>query len=132
MFSFKIFLAAFAAVASTAVHATPVDEPVQNVVFSPPITAPTAGMTWPIGSEQVVTWDTSVVPAGSENQTGLLLLGYLEDNSEHLDIQHPLANNFPISAGSVQVLVPNVTTRNDYIVVLFGDSGNISPEFTII
>lgn len=25
----------------------------------------------------------------------------------------------------------NLTTRNDYIIILFGDSGNISPDFTI-
>lgn len=43
-----------------------------------------------------------------------------------------LANKFPLSAGTVSFTVPaSLATRDDYIVVLFGDSGNASPHFKI-
>ncbi|PPR07270.1 hypothetical protein CVT26_012430 [Gymnopilus dilepis] len=56
----------------------------------------------------------------------------MENNSENLDIAHPLATGFPLTTGSVKVVLPkNVTARDDYFVVLFGDSGNKSPKFKI-
>ena len=65
--------------------------------------------------------------------------------------EHPLASGFPITDGSVQVVVPSVVDRDDYVIVrtylfskvsiedpersdipaVFGDSGNTSPKFTI-
>ncbi len=66
--------------------------------------------------------------------------------------EHPLAENIPLENGAVNVTVPSVTARDDYIVVcaflplppgtrlaslltvcfaVFGDSGNKSPKFTI-
>ncbi|KAH9892700.1 hypothetical protein C8Q73DRAFT_69041 [Cubamyces lactineus] len=113
--------------AATAVSAAP------GIVFSPPITSPKAGDVWTAGTTQIVTWDTTNIPPANANQTGLILLGYIEDGSEdeHLDTKHPLATNFPITAGSISVDVPSVTPRDDYVVVLFGDSGNTSPKFTI-
>ncbi|KAI0645994.1 hypothetical protein C8Q79DRAFT_1010873 [Trametes meyenii] len=128
MFSNKLF-AAFAVVAAavTAATAAPAD------VSRPAILAPKAGDVWTVGSNQTIAWDTSAIPANSRNQTGLVLLGFLEDGSddEHLDTQNPLAVNFPIVAGSINISVPVVTPRDDYIIVLFGDSGNFSPKFTI-
>ena len=126
-----IALAALAATASAvAVRAV-------NDVFSPRITKPTAGDVWDVSSVQTITWDTSNIPAANLNQTGLILLGHVEDGStdEHLDIgalkaricilfvlmtsitEHPLASNFPIRDGAVNVTVPEVATRDDYIVV---------------
>ncbi|OSC97211.1 hypothetical protein PYCCODRAFT_1350861, partial [Trametes coccinea BRFM310] len=127
--------AVFAA-AATAVSAAPAavfSKPKTDIVFRPHITSPQAGAVWPVGSTQTVTWDTSDIPEEARNQTGLILLGYLEgdDTDEHLGVNDPLAYNFPITAGSAQVTVPDVQTRNDYVVVLFGDSGNTSPKFTI-
>lgn len=63
-----------------------------------------------------------------------LYLGYLPKNSksgnEHL--KWKLASDFPLSAGKVSFLVPNNTMpRDDYIVVLLGDSGNRSERFEI-
>ncbi|KAJ2991574.1 hypothetical protein NUW54_g8154 [Trametes sanguinea] len=60
-------------------------------------------------------------------------LTYINDPSgdEHLDFDHPLAANVPITAGSALVTVPDVTPRDDYVVDLYGNSGNISPKFTI-
>ncbi|KAI0349586.1 hypothetical protein OH77DRAFT_1222554 [Trametes cingulata] len=139
MFATKL-TAVFAALAAaaTAVTAAPAfastfQGPKTEVVFRPHVTSPKAGDVWPAGSVQTVTWDTSDIPEESKNQTGLILLGYIEGNdiNEHLDVANPLAVNFPITAGSAQVKVPEVDERNDYVVVLFGDSGNTSPKFTI-
>ncbi|KAI1790164.1 hypothetical protein LXA43DRAFT_891553 [Ganoderma leucocontextum] len=104
-----------------------------DIAIRPDITAPTAGAVWNVGSLQTITWDTSDIPTEAMNQTGLILLGYLQDGdtSEHLDLDHPLASGFPITAGSVDVTVPQMNTRDDYVIVLFGDSGNTSPKFTI-
>jgi hypothetical protein len=43
-----------------------------------------------------------------------------------------LAQNFDPRKGSVNVTVPLVLNGTDYQVVLFGDSGNFSPAFTIV
>jgi hypothetical protein len=43
-----------------------------------------------------------------------------------------LASGFKLDAGSQEVKIPrDLQTRNSYIIVLIGDSGNASPQFTI-
>ncbi|KAI0766365.1 hypothetical protein BD413DRAFT_570391 [Trametes elegans] len=136
MFAAK-FTAIFAtlAAAATAVSAAPAvfSGAKQEIVYRPDITSPKAGDSWPAGSVQTVTWDVSDIPEEAKNHTGILLLGFIEGNStnENLDVEHPLATEFPIIAGSAQVTVPDVESRDDYVIVLFGDSGNTSPKFTI-
>ncbi|KAK0487407.1 hypothetical protein IW261DRAFT_613717 [Armillaria novae-zelandiae] len=102
-------------------------------VFSPKITNPTAGTTWFKDSRVNVTWDTSNAPQNLTNTKGKLVLGFMndQDDSEHLDMQNPLAQGFDILAGTMSFLVPDVMPGPDYIVVLFGDSGNRSPRFEI-
>ena len=139
MFS-KLILALAAVASASALVTVP---RASTVVVSPPITSPEAGDVWPVGSVQTVTWDTSGIPAGSSSWTGEILLGYVEEGStnEHLDIractfpssmcvtlanfcacrrrgsaEHPLAQGFLLTAGAVNVTVPDVTTRNDYVV----------------
>lgn len=60
-------------------------------------------------------------------------LGYTLPNGEGGLNQHwTLASGFKIDAGTVTVKIPaDLETRSTYQVVLFGDSGNTSPEFTI-
>ncbi|KAL4073105.1 hypothetical protein V8B97DRAFT_180027 [Scleroderma yunnanense] len=101
-------------------------------VVAPPITSPTAGAVWHVGETQTVTWSTANLPVNITNPNGMLVLGYLYNNSENLMLNSPLATNINYADGQVQITVPNVPTRDDYIVVLFGDSGNASPQFTII
>ncbi|KAK7048528.1 hypothetical protein R3P38DRAFT_1868757 [Favolaschia claudopus] len=105
-----------------------------RVVYSPPITSPDSSTQWKIGTEVTVTWSTSNMPKGITNYHGKLYLGYLEPGSpnEHLDLNHPLAQGFDIRDGHRTVRVPRVAARNNYIVVLMGDSGNRSPEFAIV
>ena len=53
------------------------------------ITAAVAGDAWTVGSVQTVTWETKDIPPEVMNETGLILLGYIEEGStnEHLDIR---------------------------------------------
>ncbi|KAG1879166.1 hypothetical protein F4604DRAFT_1753476 [Suillus subluteus] len=95
-------------------------------VVDPPITSPTAG------TKQLVTWSTDGLSSNVTNPVGMLVLGYMYNNSENLMLNSPLATNINYTVGQVLITVPDVETGEDYIVVLFGDSGNASPEFTII
>ncbi|PBK74945.1 hypothetical protein ARMSODRAFT_951009 [Armillaria solidipes] len=112
------------------VHALPL---ISRDVISPPITSPTAGAVWTVGQTITVTWNTTVIPPASQvtNPIGKIILGHQANNSLNLDLDHPLASNFQLTDGQVDITVPDVEPRDDYIIVLFGDSGNTSPEFTI-
>ncbi|KAF9465827.1 hypothetical protein BDZ94DRAFT_1296310 [Collybia nuda] len=103
------------------------------IVYSPHITSPKASTTWALGSTHNITWETSDIPHEKRGSNGLILLGYVGNGaSEHLDIDHPLASSFPIEKGYVLVRMPkNTPCRNDYFIVLFGDSGNKSPKFRV-
>ncbi|KAI5896928.1 uncharacterized protein SCHCODRAFT_02616228 [Schizophyllum commune H4-8] len=102
-------------------------------VVAPPITSPNASTTWNVGETVTVTWDTSDLPPESQitNKEGKIVLGYQTEDSMHLQYDNPLAQGFSITLGSYNVTVPDVEERSDYIIVLFGDSGNSSPKFTI-
>ncbi|OCH90901.1 hypothetical protein OBBRIDRAFT_792812 [Obba rivulosa] len=101
-------------------------------VFDPPVTNPNADTVWTVGSTQTVTWDTSSLPPASQlTSPGMIVLGFLTSDSENLMLDNPLAQGFNLSDGQVNVVVPSVPAGNSYIVALFGDSGNISPTFTI-
>ncbi|KAJ3747083.1 hypothetical protein DFH05DRAFT_1393651 [Lentinula detonsa] len=104
-------------------------------VYDPPITSPAASTVWEVGQTVTVTWDTTNLPPASQltDPNGTVVLGYMTSptDSEHLMIDSPLAQDFPLSDGQVSFTVPSVVTRTDYIIALFGDSGNISPTFTI-
>jgi len=104
----------------------------EDIVVSPSITHPGTGTTWLVGTTQTVTWDTSNIPSYGKSNTGTIMLGFNNGTeSENLYISHPLASGFLLTNGFQSVTVPNVTTRTTYFVVLFGDSGNKSPYFTI-
>ncbi|KAI0057793.1 hypothetical protein BV25DRAFT_1830707 [Artomyces pyxidatus] len=101
-------------------------------VWAPPVETPAEGDVWVVGTTVTVTWDATNPPKRVSNPTGLLLLGHMDSQgSENLDIKHPLVTDFPLSDGKVSVVVPDVPHRDNYIVALLGDSGNISPLFTI-
>jgi len=86
-----------------------------------------------MGETYNVTWDTSNFPPEEESKTGLILLGHAGNNSENLDINLPLANHFLLSKGCVDITIPfGVEERDDFFIVLFGDSGNTSPQFSIV
>ncbi|KAJ7486045.1 hypothetical protein B0H11DRAFT_2186629 [Mycena galericulata] len=113
--------------------------PQELIVVTPHITRPIANATWPAGSNQIVTWETEDIPPASMNDTAKIVLGHRSttpdkhgnsETSENLDWDHPLVN-CTLGDGHANITVPNVPSGTKYIVVLFGDSGNASPEFTI-
>ncbi|THU84266.1 hypothetical protein K435DRAFT_686022, partial [Dendrothele bispora CBS 962.96] len=115
-------LAAFA----TLGYASPIEQRAALDVFAPPITSPVAGDVWVVGETKNVTWDVSHAPTQITNPEGTILLR--KGNLTTTDI---LATGFDIRDGSVEVTVPDVEDDDDYSVVLFGDSGNWSPDFNI-
>jgi len=134
MFS-KIFTTVLAAVAAASAASIHLGR-AQLDVIDLPIVHPAAGAVWHAGDVQTVTWDTAPLPPSQQSQVGLILLGYYNHTSadaqnEHLDIENPLASNFLLSAGQINVTVPNKPELDSYFLVLFGDSGNVSGEFTI-
>ncbi|TFL01805.1 hypothetical protein BDV98DRAFT_567558 [Pterulicium gracile] len=102
------------------------------VVYNPEITAPVAKQQWCIGSTVNVTWDASDIPSDAFENTGKILLGYGGDEYNlHLDVDHPLATGFLLRSEFTSITVPDVEPRDNYMVVVMGDSGNTSPEFSI-
>ena len=98
-------------------------------VYVPRILYPTAGVVWKAGSTQTVTWDTSNPPAQITNRRGKIVLA---KGDRLIGLANPLARDFDILRGSQKITLPkNLVPADDYSVVLFGDSGNNSPRFTI-
>ncbi|KAF9528963.1 hypothetical protein CPB83DRAFT_853512 [Crepidotus variabilis] len=95
-------------------------------VYVPHITYPTANVVWTSGQTQTITWDTADAPTHITNPIGRILLRKGDRTTPLI-----LAGSFNILDGKAQVTVPNVIEGDDYEVVLFGDSGNWSPAFTI-
>ncbi|KAL1947929.1 hypothetical protein VTO73DRAFT_13653 [Trametes versicolor] len=95
-------------------------------VYTPPVLYPHAGTVWYKGQTHNVTWDVSDPPAHITNPIASLML-----RKGQLPTPLILADNFSILLGRIEVTVPWVTEGDDYIVVLFGDSGDWSEEFTI-
>ncbi|KAL5482502.1 hypothetical protein ACEPAI_9096 [Sanghuangporus weigelae] len=102
-------------------------------VANPPVISPNASTVWVVGRADTVLWDTSDLPQQITNLQGTVVLGFLNDSSgnEHLLIDSPLASGFDIRSGQIDIVVPDVEPRTDYIIALMGDSGNISDKFTI-
>ncbi|KAK0489239.1 hypothetical protein IW261DRAFT_1443894 [Armillaria novae-zelandiae] len=98
--------------------ATPIH--IARDVYSPPITSPDANTVWTVNTTQTVTWDASNPPVNISNGASIWLRKDVE-----------LAEGFDLRSGQQDVTVPYVAEADDYIIVLFGDSGNFSPEFTI-
>ncbi|KAJ7133805.1 hypothetical protein C8R46DRAFT_1343125 [Mycena filopes] len=99
--------------------------PTPLTVFSPRVTFPTVGTVLVSNASTTVTWDTTGAPTVISNQA-LLLLRKGDTTAPFI-----LAENFDLRTGSLDITVPNVLSGTDYEFVLFGDSGNFSPTFTI-
>ena len=107
---------------------------VQCIIVNPKIFVPNNQTVWYVGCQADIAWDTSQIVTTGPLQTetsGPIMLGYIipPNPSEHLFLT--LVPNVNLTLGFAHITVPNVPTRNDYIVVVFGDSGNASPPFTI-
>ncbi|KAH9928511.1 uncharacterized protein BXZ73DRAFT_102350 [Epithele typhae] len=126
MFSFtKLVLSVFVTMlAAQGSSATPAAE--KRDIWSPPVLDPHSGTAWISGERHNVTWDASNPPASVSNGATILL------RLTGTPMPVILAENFDLHAGHVEITVPWVQTRDDYEVVLLGDSGNVSPAFTIL
>ncbi|KAE9398967.1 hypothetical protein BT96DRAFT_920442 [Gymnopus androsaceus JB14] len=96
-------------------------------VWDPTITSPVAGTVWTLGSTVNVTWSTADEPVNVSNGGRIVLA---VNQFEALYLSPPF--NLAAADGFFTVTVPeNLIPGGDYQVVLFGDSGNIGPSFTI-
>lgn len=102
-------------------------------VFVPPVTYPHAGTVWQMGARHNVTWSTAGAPVNITNSVGMIVLA--QNGETFVDgaggLNHPIAQGFNIRTGRIEITVPYVPPANNYQLVLFGDSGNYSPKFTI-
>ncbi|KAJ3475658.1 hypothetical protein NLI96_g11692 [Meripilus lineatus] len=120
-----VFYTTFFALLSQLVLSLPLTD--KRDVFVPRIITPDASTVWHSGEIQTVTWDISDAPQNITNSIGFILLRAGEISTPVI-----LADNFNILDAQVNLTVPNVLTRDDFSIVLFGDSGNFSPQFTIV
>ncbi|KAJ6590238.1 hypothetical protein B0H10DRAFT_1645344, partial [Mycena sp. CBHHK59/15] len=96
-------------------------------VYTPPVTYPHAGTVWYVGQTHNVTWcGYHQPPKQITNKIGRIML-----RKSGLTTPVILQENFDILLGRIEVKVPWVEDGTDYQLVLFGDSGNFSPYFTI-
>ncbi|KAG0184592.1 hypothetical protein DFQ28_010879 [Apophysomyces sp. BC1034] len=104
------------------------------MVWDAPITSPKRNDKWRAGQQYMVKWETTVAGMKIPPKTpGTITLGYRQGSSMNEHLQWSLASGFDLSTGHVLVTLPkDLETRKRYIIVLFGDSGNASEEFTIV
>ncbi|KAJ4481949.1 hypothetical protein J3R30DRAFT_3455306 [Lentinula aciculospora] len=122
----KYFAFLFLTILFTISNAGPISATMQKRdVFVPPITNPTNATVWNSGEVQTVSWDTSAAPVNITNKFGRI---QLRQNGNTFPLV--LADGFDILLGSYNITVPLLIT-GVYELVLFGDSGNFSPDFTI-
>ncbi|KAF8978856.1 hypothetical protein BDQ17DRAFT_1428661 [Cyathus striatus] len=122
--NFKLsFATILLSLASVSVKASPVEITSRSAldIFDPTILTPTASTVWTIGTVQSVTWDTSNAPVNISNGAEVFL------RTANL----VLAQGFDLRSGSVDITVPDVTPGS-YQIILFGDSGDVSPFFQIV
>ncbi|KAI0662227.1 hypothetical protein C8Q70DRAFT_634370 [Cubamyces menziesii] len=98
---------------------------------SPTIISPSSQDSWSLGSVQTVTWLTDGFNVTGVN--GTVLMGYVETNGTvFLYRDQPLAENFPLADGVVNVRCPlNLPSARRYVVALLGDDNNISAVFSV-
>ncbi|KAF5382307.1 hypothetical protein D9757_008475 [Collybiopsis confluens] len=136
VFLFALFAAHLQLASSSPVQApAPLVSRKEQVAWSPSITYPHNHVVLTAGKMTYMSWKTTNIPAEIQDKTGTIILGYLDgtDTNEHLDLKHPLVTGVKYTDGNSHFTVPkDLPTRNDYIFVFMGDSGNASPKVTIL
>ncbi|KAH7097563.1 hypothetical protein BKA62DRAFT_423491 [Auriculariales sp. MPI-PUGE-AT-0066] len=96
-------------------------------VWDPTIKVPNHKTVWHRGHTVTVKWETKDAPKNISNGSAI----YLRKGDKTL-VDHPLAKGFDLRKGSKSIKIPkSIKPGKDYRIVLFGDSGNWSVEFTI-
>lgn len=106
-------------------HWCPVEDNAKRDVFVPRILYPRAGVVWTVGHKHNITWDTSNAPVNISNGAMVIL------RKAERGLPLIMAKGFDLRKGRVEVKVPWVFPDSDYSIVLFGNSGNWSNNFTI-
>ncbi|KAL0570142.1 hypothetical protein V5O48_011820 [Marasmius crinis-equi] len=99
-------------------------------VWSPKILTPNANTVWVVGTTVNVTWDTTDAPVNISNGAAV----QLRKGNGPAPIDDPYlkpVRSFDLRTGWVEVTVPETPAGKDYLIDLFGDSGNWSEEFEI-
>ncbi|KAJ3849702.1 hypothetical protein EV368DRAFT_46805 [Lentinula lateritia] len=125
---FTLLASSLIALTVSAVSASPVSNGARMIldVWSPTIISPNASTVWTEGQQYNVTWDTSNAPVNISNGASVRL------GQDGVLTNTTLASDFDLRQGWVSVTCPSdVAPGDDYSVILFGDSGNQSPQFTI-
>ncbi|GJJ07161.1 hypothetical protein Clacol_001361 [Clathrus columnatus] len=105
---------------------TPINVQTRDI-FDPPVLVPNANTVWQAGSTQTVFWDASNPPKSISNLASIVLR-----LSSDINFSAKLASGFSLLTGNQTIQLPSdLQTAEDYFVILFGDSGNVSPDFTI-
>ncbi|KZV71615.1 hypothetical protein PENSPDRAFT_577463 [Peniophora sp. CONT] len=127
MKSFTTFATTVLVLAASAIAAPAPIQHAARDVWDPTILIPNATTVWEAGSTVNVTWATDDAPTNISNGAAI----FLRDNTT---LYEPaLAEGFDLRSGSQEITLPaNLTADSDFRIVLFGDSGNWSPEFTIV
>jgi len=128
-----MFLAILQLISLVSVGATPISTtPQSREVFVPHILTPDEDTVWHAGQMVNVTWDTSDAPSPTHIINEALIVLHIRPFSDAFE-PVTMAANFSLTTGFQEVQVPwSASTNNSYAIVLFGDSGNWSPTFTII
>ncbi|KAG2351747.1 hypothetical protein BDR07DRAFT_1285072 [Suillus spraguei] len=105
----------------------PVSAVMQRDVWVPTIISPTSASKWTVGETFLVTWDTSSEPSQVTNPIGQIYLRQGDATQSN-----PIASGFELSSGQTNVTIPEDTNPGEYMIVLFGDSGNWSGKFPIV
>ncbi|EJD50979.1 hypothetical protein AURDEDRAFT_84009 [Auricularia subglabra TFB-10046 SS5] len=101
----------------------------KRVVYDPTVLYPAGGTVWTLGQRHNVTWDVSDAPPASQISNAAKI--YLRKGSKTIT-NHLLASGFNLRSGHHEITVPtDIEAGTDYRIVLFGDSGNFGPQFTI-
>ncbi|KAI0326015.1 hypothetical protein GY45DRAFT_1339759 [Cubamyces sp. BRFM 1775] len=108
--------------------AVPAAEVDKRTVFTPLVTYPHTGTVWYKGQTHNVTWDTSDAPSSITGRYGGRIQLRKGDTTTPLVLQ----SNFDVLLGRIEVVVPWVLSDTDYSLVFFGDSGDLSEQFTIM
>ncbi|KAI0669231.1 hypothetical protein C8Q78DRAFT_937900, partial [Trametes maxima] len=98
---------------------------------SPIVIQPSYQNQWTLGGVETVVWLTDGLNVTGVN--GTILLGFTYTNgSVFLWKDQPLAENFPLADGAVNVRCPlNLPTSSRYVVALLGDENNLSGAFSV-
>ncbi|KAJ4478461.1 hypothetical protein J3R30DRAFT_3280593 [Lentinula aciculospora] len=125
---FTLIATALMAFAASAVSASPVSNEARMIldVWAPKIISPNATTVWAEGQQYNVTWDTSDAPVNISNGAAVRL------GKDKVLTNTTLASGFDLRQGWVTITCPSdVIPGDDYSIILFGDSGDQSEQFTI-